>query len=294
MPATGFYPREIRVQILTLWAMEVGIPEISSLLDIPNRTISAIIKKAKDRGYKPKESFRIRAEFVEDGKCASRPKVVSKATEQAVLASTTRDRNGREKSSEILAFEAGISHSSVLRILKKHGFIIAKPSWKPGLTKAAKAKRLKFCLDHQFWTLKDWKSVIFTDETSIALGHRQGAIRVWRTVADRHNPTCIRRRWKGISDFIVWGCFTYNKKGPLHIFEPESTQQRRQSEREIEALNEELEPIFREEWEINMRMNRLHLRGVPGRIPKWNWNEKNGKLSRRGKGGVDWYRYQKV
>jgi hypothetical protein len=40
---------------------------------------------------------------------------------------------------------------------------------------------------------------------------------------------------------MVWGCFTYDKKGPLHIFELETSQQK-QAEREIELLNQELEP----------------------------------------------------
>ncbi|KZL87400.1 hypothetical protein CI238_12508 [Colletotrichum incanum] len=40
-------------------------------------------------------------------------------------------------------------------------------------------------------------------------------------------------------------------------------------------------------------MNRLRLRQIPGRKPAWRWNAHNGKLSRGGKGGIDWYRYRK-
>jgi hypothetical protein len=156
-----------------------------------------------------------------------------------------------------------------LRILHKHGLTIAKPSWKPGLTEAARLKRLKFYLDHQFWTLDDWKAVIFTDETAVVLGQRRGAIRVWRTVVDSHNPTCVRRRWKGYSDLMVWGCFTYDKKGPLHFFEPESQHQKKLAEQQIERLNEQLEPIYKQEWEVNMRMTRLALRAIGGRKPEW-------------------------
>ena len=143
-----------------------------------------MIQKGQDRGYNPAQCMRVKLEYVEDGKRSGRPKEISEATDMAVLASVKQDRNGREKSSEILAFEAGISHSSVLRILHKHGFTIVKPSWKPGLTEAAKATRLRFCLDHQHWTLEDWKAVIFTDETSVILGHGRGSVRVWRTAGD--------------------------------------------------------------------------------------------------------------
>lgn len=32
---------------------------------------------------------------------------------------------------------------------------------------------------------------------------------------------------------------------------------------------------------------------TPGKQPKWSFNEKTGKLVRKGKGGIDWYRYRK-
>jgi hypothetical protein len=51
-----------------------------------------------------------------------------------------------------------------------------KPTKKPGLTDKMKAARLKFCQDHADWTLEDWKNVIWTDETSVVLGHRRGAV----------------------------------------------------------------------------------------------------------------------
>jgi hypothetical protein len=135
------------------------------------------VKKGKERGYRPEESYRIKLEFIEDSK-RSGPVEINKTVQNSVISLVTADRAGREKSSEILAFEAGISHSSVLRILHKHGLIIAKPSWKPGLTEAARIRRLKFCLNHQSWTLDDWKNVIFADETAVVLGYRRGAVRV--------------------------------------------------------------------------------------------------------------------
>lgn len=57
-------------------------------------------------------------------------------------------------------------------------------------------------------------------------------------------------------------------------------------------MNEELEPILREEWELANGMRRMSLRNLPGTKPQWRWNQKNVKLSRQaGGGGIDWYRY---
>jgi transposase len=142
MPASGFHEDGIRVQILTLWAIDWSTKDISQRLGVPPRTIQDLIRKAKDRGYHPHESLRIKKEYYEDRKRSGRPKEITPAIEQAVIQSVTRDRAGREKSSEMLAFEAGISISSVLRILHSHGFSISKPPWKPGLTDMMKAKRL--------------------------------------------------------------------------------------------------------------------------------------------------------
>jgi hypothetical protein len=91
---------------------------------------------------------------------------------------------------------------------------------------------------------------------------------------------------------MVWGYFTYDKKGPIHIWKPDTAQQKRKADTEIEALNQQLEPICKEAWEINTKKERLQLRVKPGRKPTWRWNAKNGKYVRNAKkGGIDWWRY---
>ena len=42
-------------------------------------------------------------------------------------------------------------------------------------------------------------------------------------------------------------------------------------------------------------MRKLNLRQQPkGKRPQWRWNKSTGKLRRGAKGGIDWYRYQKL
>lgn len=59
-------------------------------------------------------------------------------------------------------------------------------------------------------------------------------------------------------------------------------------------MNERLEPIAKEEWELETGLRRMVLRNLGGRKLTWRWDERHGKIVRKGKGGVDWYRYQKV
>lgn len=105
MPRGGFHSTELRVQVLTLWALDYRTEQICKLLDLSPRTVQNLVKKGKDRGYRPSECFRVKLEFVEDGKRSGRPVEIIEAVQSSVIASVSADRAGREKSSEILAFE---------------------------------------------------------------------------------------------------------------------------------------------------------------------------------------------
>jgi len=68
-----------------------------------------------------------------------------------------------------------ISASTVYCVLKKNGYGTYKPTVKPGLIKTIKEARYAWCLAH-----KDinWKTVVFTDKTSVQLGGVRGRRRV--------------------------------------------------------------------------------------------------------------------
>jgi len=73
-----------------------------------------------------------------------------------------------------------ISGATVRNILHNAGFRKTKPTRKPGLTQKMRQDRLRWCLEHQDWTLDDWKNVIWSDETSVVLNHRRGSYRIWQ------------------------------------------------------------------------------------------------------------------
>nr|KMM65726.1 hypothetical protein CPAG_02070 [Coccidioides posadasii RMSCC 3488] len=92
---------------------------------------------------------------------------------------------------------------------------------------------------------------------------------------------------------MFWGCFTYEKKGPCHIWEPETAAAKHQAQKELDALNIDHEIKAREEWELVNGIHCLQIHPNCGRKPTFKFTVKTGKLVRQGKGGVDWYRYQK-
>ncbi len=99
----------------------------------------------------------------------------------------------------------------------------------------------------------------------------------------------MRPRWKGFSEFMFWGCFTSDKKGPCHIWRPETMTEKKAAAEVLESR--EIEARF--QWKLETGVWLMGLRHKPGLKPKWRRTESTGKLIRREKGnGVDWYRYQ--
>jgi transposase len=289
------YSVELRAQIVTLVMIAKLKPQdVAKMLNIPQNSVYNIVKRAKEHGYDPTVNPRIEHEHIANKKRSGRPKVVTEEIEASIIASITKDRAGREKSAEYLAYEAGISESSVLRLLKFNSLSKCKPTWKPGLTEEMRQARLAFALAHQHWTLEDFKNIIWTDETSVVLGHRRGSNRCWRRPFECYDPTVIRRRYKGSCEFMFWGCFSYDFKGPCHIYQTPTAAQQKKAEKELEIANRAREERAREEWELNNAFSRLQLRPRPGRKPVFKFAPKHGKLVRSSKGGIDWYRYQKV
>lgn len=272
--------------------------DIACLLGLSARGVNKIYAKAIERGFDPNVlPVVIKDEYLADAPRSGRPTKQTEDVKDLIQSKVRRDRYGREKSCADIAGElsdAGINISAITiwRCLRALGFKKTKPTRKPGLTKKMREARLAWCLLHKDWTLADWMLVIWTDETSVVLNHRRGSYRIWRTSEEALVKSCIRERWKGYSEFMFWGCFSYYKKGPCHSYIPETAAEKKKAQKVIEKMNEELEPILREEWELSNGMRRLKINPSVGRKPKWKFNQKNGKLERSKKGGIDWYRYQ--
>ncbi|KAK5998492.1 hypothetical protein PT974_00871 [Cladobotryum mycophilum] len=275
--------------------------EVSAATGLSVRQVDRIYARAIARGFDPGlKPMKIADAFVIDAPRSGRPKKQTQAVIDLISAKVRKDHYGREKTCADIAGQLSleghqISETTVWRALKKAGFRKTKLTRKPGLTNKIKQDRLRWCLDHQNWSLEDWKNVIWSDETSVVLLHRRGGYRIWRTKEEAFVRSCIRERWKGASEFMFWGCFSYDKKGPCHCWSPETTKEKEAAKLEIDQLNEELEPVMKAQWEISNGIRRLNLRRqTPGKKPEWRWNAKNGKLGRGQGNGIDWYRYRTI
>jgi hypothetical protein len=155
-----------------------------------------------------------------------------------------------------------------------------------------KEARLQFALRYQDWTLDDWKNVIWSDETAVVLGYRRGGYKLWRLAKENVNKQAIRPRFQEASEFMFWGCFSYDRKGSCHIWKPETAKEKKACQKELNTINAAIEPELRGAWELTTGMRRMGLRNKPGVKPQWRFTEENGAFKRNSKkGGIDWYRY---
>ena len=191
-----------RLQALTLAEEGIAAVKIQKLTGVSVRSISELKRKARSRGYDPAISRILKMEYVEDAPRSGRPSKATPVMEQAILDDVRKDRHGREKSSAMLGFDHNVSSFTVLRALQRNGFRACKSTKKPGLSIAMKKARMRFCIEHRDWTLEDWKNVIWSDETSVMLNAVRGRRLQWRTSKEMNERTCIRRRWKGHSEFM--------------------------------------------------------------------------------------------
>lgn len=118
-----------------------------------------------------------------------------------------------------------ISSRTVSRRLNEVGLRSRRPATGPVLLPVHRAARLRFAREHENWTVDDWSSLLFTDESRVSLRSPDGRERVWRRPGERYAQCVISPRtpfhgrslmiWAGISleartDLVVWERGTIN------------------------------------------------------------------------------------
>ena len=109
-----------------------------------------------------------------------------------------------------------VSQDTIRKSLHQMGIHsrIAVP--KPLLTEKQRENRLNWCIERQNWSIKKWKTVIWSDESRFTLFENDGPDRVWRENGTRYNIENLTPTVKhGGGGIMVWGCFSGKGLGPL-------------------------------------------------------------------------------
>ena len=81
--------------------------------------------------------------------------------------------------------------------------------------------------------------VIFSDEALIIVLAKRGQQNISWFSDERYYPDYIERRYNNYSEAMFWGCFTYDYKGPYHIYYPKTLEQKAINKEKIDKLNKE-------------------------------------------------------
>ncbi len=108
-----------------------------------------------------------------------------------------------------------ISERTTRRTLKQMGYSSRRPHRVPLLSAKNRKRRPQFAQAHQNWTIKDWKSIAWTDESRFLLRHSDDRVRIWHKVHESMDPSCLVATVQAGGGVMVWGNIFLAHFGPL-------------------------------------------------------------------------------
>ncbi len=105
------------------------------------------------------------------------------------------------------AMQNTISEHTTRRTLKQMGYSSRRPHRVPLLSAKNRKRRRQFTQAHQNWTIEDWKSVAWSDESRFLLQHSDGRVRNWRKKHESMDPSCLVSTVQAGGGVMVWGIF---------------------------------------------------------------------------------------
>jgi len=107
-----------------------------------------------------------------------------------------------------------ISSRTVQRAMQKLGFKSVTPATKPWVSDVNKVKRVAWAKERRHWD-EEWNYAFFTDESSFGV-KRLSRARMWRSVGERLQPSCLRPSFKSERPSVMdWARFSARGRTPL-------------------------------------------------------------------------------
>ena len=155
----------------------------------------------------------------QDNPRTGRPRVTSTRQDRHILFQHRRDRfrpATETARTTIGSHGRPISGQTVRRRLRQRGMRCCRPSVRPVLTARHRQQRLLWAQHRQNWTWRQWRNVIFSDESRFCVSHADGRIRTWRWTGERFSDQNVLEvdAWGGPS-IMIWGAI-----GLRHIIGP--------------------------------------------------------------------------
>ena len=171
-----------------------------------------------------------------------RPGKISKNLGRKILqgVSTGTFKTAKDAQRYLADEDVVVSEDTVCMFLKSAKMTaLHKPKVLP-LTPKRMKDRLQGAEAHQSWTVHDWRSVVFSDETKINRIGSDGAQWVWKADGEELKDFQLDHLYKhGGGSIMLWGCFCW--KGPGYLAKIDG---KMDSELYTQLLDDELVKTF--------------------------------------------------
>lgn len=171
---------------------------------------------------------------------SGRPKVTTEKVDRHIRREAIKDPfiTANQIKTKLRPHTQNVSISTIKRrLFTKFKMPATKPRKKPMLTKVMRQKRINFCKKYQRWTMEQWRTVLFSDESTFQqFCNTQHHVRRPAGTSPL-NPRYTIKTVKHSPSVMVWGCFSYFNRGALTFLAPN---ERMNADRYINILEEKL------------------------------------------------------
>ena len=201
---------DVRNQIVGLYKGGYSQRDISKIISVHRNTKHSILRKWLASGTTKNHARCGRPKKLTDRDLRSL-RITLRKNRWATLSTITHQFN--EDVAPVL-----ITPKTVSRRLHEMGYYARVAKRKPLISTRNKKKRLVFYKAHKAWSLSQWRSVIWSDESRFKLFKSDGRSKVWRKKGETYKSDCIVNTVQGYGgSVLIWACFCHDKLGPCIV-----------------------------------------------------------------------------
>lgn len=187
---------------------------------------TSIRQVARNFNVSPSVIHRVWNRYLETGEYKrrigqGRKRKTNRIQDRFLVLSSLRTRTSTAKDLQVrLRTTHGVelSDQTVRNRLKEANLRPRRPVRKPALTPYHIRTRLNFAREHVAWQLRQWRPVLFTDESRFRLSRCDGRVRVYRRPHERHSAATIQEVEKfGGGSVMVWGGISLDERTELVV-----------------------------------------------------------------------------
>lgn len=199
-----------RGQIAALRRENLSYREISRRLGIDHLVVFRVWRRYLQTGTMNRQAG------------SGRPKVTTAIEDRHIVRSALREpaRSARRILDDV-PLRRRICDRTARNRLHEAGLRSRSRAVVPRLTPRHRQARLEYAREHLRWTDRQWRRVVFSDESRFCLDSSDRRIRCWRRRGGRYDEQNVQevRAFNGGS-VMVWGGIGYDFKTPLVVVPP--------------------------------------------------------------------------